>query len=63
MAQALIELKLPPSSITNKQRTATLQAKNLLKDNQAAYQALVSALESRATVGECCAAIGQATVV
>jgi hypothetical protein len=63
MAQALIELKLPPSSITNKQRTATLQAKNLLKDNQAAYQALVSALESRATIGECCAAIGQATGV
>jgi hypothetical protein len=63
MAQALIELKLPPTSIANKQRTATMQAKNLLEANQAAYQALVAALEARASVGECYAAIGQATVV
>jgi hypothetical protein len=61
MAQALIELKLPTSSIANKQRTATMQAKNLLEANQAAYQALVAALEARASVGECYAAIGQAT--
>jgi hypothetical protein len=61
MTQALLELKLPPTSVANKQRTATLRAKGLLEDNQAAYQALVAALESRATVGECCAAIGQAT--
>jgi hypothetical protein len=60
MAQALIELKLPSTSIANKQRTATMQAKNLLEANQTAYQALVAALESRATVGECYAAIGQA---
>ncbi len=62
MAQALLELKLPATSVTNKQRTATLRAKNLLEENQAAYKALVAALESRATVGECYAAIGQATV-
>jgi hypothetical protein len=63
MTQALLDLKLPPTSVANKQRTATLRAKSLLEDNQAAYKALVAALEARATVGECCAAIGQATAV
>jgi hypothetical protein len=61
MAQALIELKLPTTSIANKQRTATMQAKNLLEANQAAYTALVAALEAQASVAECYAAIGQAT--
>jgi hypothetical protein len=63
MTQALLDLKLPPTSVANKQRTATLRAKSLLEDNQAAYKALVAALEARATVGECCAAIVQATAV
>ncbi len=61
MAQALIQLKMPQSSVEIKQRAATLRAKNLIAANQAAYQALVAALEARATVGECYAAIGQAT--
>jgi hypothetical protein len=62
MTQALIELKLPSTSIANKQRTATLRAKNLIEANQAAYKALVTALEARASVGACCDAIAQATV-
>jgi hypothetical protein len=62
MAQALIQLKMPQSSVEIKQRAATLRAKNLIEANRAAYQALVAALEARASVGECCAAIGQATV-
>jgi hypothetical protein len=60
LTQALIQLKMPQSSVEIKQRAATLRAKNLIEANRAAYQALVAALESRATVGECCAAIGQA---
>ncbi len=62
MAQALIQLKMPQSSVEIKQRAATLRAKNLIEANQVPYQALVAALEARATVGECYAAIGQATV-
>jgi hypothetical protein len=61
MAQALIQLKMPQSSVEIKQRAATLRAKNLIEANQTAYKALVAALESRATVAECCVAIGQAT--
>jgi hypothetical protein len=60
LQQALGQMKLPPSSAENKQRWATLQAKNLIEANADAYEALVKALRNRSTVADCCAAIDQA---
>jgi hypothetical protein len=53
MQQALKQMNLIPSQIENKQRWATLQAKNLIEAHHDAYQRLVSALEQRASVAEC----------
>lgn len=53
LQQALIQLKIPPSSIENKQRWATLQAKNLLEANQTAYDNLLTALAQKAPVEQC----------
>jgi hypothetical protein len=53
LRQALTQLKLPPSSIENKQRTGILQAKNLLEAHQPAYEKLITALEQRLPVKEC----------
>jgi hypothetical protein len=53
LQQALVQLKLPPSSIENKQRWATLQAKNLLETNLSAYDNLLTALAQRAPVEQC----------
>ncbi len=44
---------LPASSYAQKERFALLQAKNLLERQPKAYQALVEAMEKRASVEEC----------
>ncbi|MBF2078718.1 MAG: ATP-dependent Zn protease [Synechococcales cyanobacterium T60_A2020_003] len=54
------QLRRPSSEAELKQRWATLQATTLLENHQAAYNALVSALERRASVEECCTAIAHA---
>jgi hypothetical protein len=51
------QLQCSDSEAALKERWATLQAKSLLETNQAAYEALVSAMESRASVAECCTVI------
>ncbi len=53
LQQALIQLKLPPSSIENKQRWAILQAQNLLKAHQPAYETLLVALQERRSIAQC----------
>lgn len=51
------KLKRPNSEGALKERWAQLQAKSLLETNRAAYEALVAAMEQRASVEECCVAI------
>ena len=43
--------------IVNQENLATLQAKVLIKDHWAAYQALVTAMSNRMMVADCCQAI------
>lgn len=58
---SLTQLGFPPSQIDQKQRWALLRAKTILQEQQPAYEALVAALEQRAPVADCYAAIDQAT--
>lgn len=60
MGQALTAMKLAPNQIENKQRWATLQAKGVIEQNRAAYEALVQALTEKASVADCYQAIAQA---
>jgi hypothetical protein len=53
LQQVLVQLKLPPSSIENKQRWAILQAQNLLKAHQPAYDSLLLALQERRSIAQC----------
>lgn len=48
--------------ITTQENLATLQAKTLIKDHWAAYQALVTAMGNRAVVADCCAEIDRLKV-
>jgi hypothetical protein len=50
----LSQLQLPPAQIQQKQRWAALQAKTLIEENWDAYQAIVTAMQQRASVEECC---------
>jgi hypothetical protein len=50
---------LPESVYPQKERWAYLQAKSLLEKHQKSYEALVRAMEKRASVEECLQAIGQ----
>jgi hypothetical protein len=49
--------------ITTQENLATLQAKTLIKDHWAAYQALVIAMGNRAAVADCCTEIDRLKVV
>lgn len=53
------QLRRPNSEADQKQRWAALQATTLLEKNYAAYEALVAALERRASVEDCYEAIAQ----
>lgn len=48
---------VPSTAYQQKERWAQLQASNLLEKHHQAYKALVTAMESRASVEECCQAI------
>jgi hypothetical protein len=49
----LSQLGWPPSQIQQKQRWAALQARTLLQEHWPAYEALVAAMEQRASLEEC----------
>jgi hypothetical protein len=55
----LTQLRRPVSEIQLKQNWGSLRAKTLIESHQSAYQALVAAMEKRATVAECCDIIQQ----
>lgn len=55
----LRQVQRPSSEWKLKENWALLQARTLLETHQSAYQALVAAMERRASVAECCQAIEQ----
>jgi len=55
----LTQLRRPNSEIQLKQNWGSLRAKNLIETHKPAYEALVTAMEERATVTECCDIIQQ----
>ncbi|MEG3439582.1 ATP-dependent Zn protease [Pannus brasiliensis CCIBt3594] len=57
LRQALKLAGLPESNHDQKERWSLLQAKTLLEKHRESYDALVTAMERRATVEECCAVI------
>ncbi len=56
---ALMLAGLPETAYPLKERWAQLQATNLLERHQKSYEALVAAMEKRASVEECCLVIQQ----
>ncbi|MBD1934638.1 MULTISPECIES: ATP-dependent Zn protease [Cyanophyceae] len=56
---ALTQLGIPVSNQEQKERASALQARTLLEENSHAYQALVTAMEQRASVEDCYQVIGQ----
>lgn len=53
------QLKRPLKECELKERWSALQAKNLIQKHWSSYEALVAAMEKRASVTECCQAIEQ----
>ncbi len=53
LRMTLAQLRLPTAEIQQKERWASLQAKNLLEQNQDAYSALVAAMEDRRPIEDC----------
>ena len=53
LRMTLAQLRLPASEIQQKERWASLRAKTLLEQNQAAYDALVAAMEARQPIDTC----------
>ncbi|MGL5064472.1 MAG: ATP-dependent Zn protease [Microcoleus sp.] len=53
------QLRRPATEIKLKQNWGLLQAKNSIESHRSAYEALVAAMENKATVGECCDIIQQ----
>jgi hypothetical protein len=62
LSQVLTNLGFSESVCQQKQRFCALQAKTLLQENWAAYQALVNAMGKRASVSECESAMVQAII-
>lgn len=59
LAQVLKIIGFSESAFQQKQRFHILQAKNLLQENWESYQALVQAMQQRASVAECQSVISQ----
>lgn len=59
LAEVLIKLGFPGNLLQQKQRFHTLQAKTLLQENWSSYQALVTAMQQRASVADCQMVISQ----
>ncbi|HEY9632499.1 MAG TPA: ATP-dependent Zn protease [Coleofasciculaceae cyanobacterium] len=57
LREALILFGRPPSEFELKERWATRQAQTIIQEHLASYQALVAAMEQRASVAECCQVI------
>ena len=62
LRMTLAQLRLPDSEIQLKERWASLQAKNLLQQNQDAYEALVTAMETRQPIADCLQLLQHPTV-
>jgi hypothetical protein len=58
LRRALTVAGVPETGHDQKERWSLLQAKNLLEKHRTAYDTLVTAMERRATVEECCQIIG-----
>lgn len=59
LQEAIVSLGRPVSESQLKERSCTRQAETMIKEHWAAYEALVIAMEKRATVVECCQMIQQ----
>jgi hypothetical protein len=57
LRSVLTPLGYTANSVAQKQRWATLQARTLLQNNWSAYEVLVSMMQQRVEVDECCRAI------
>ncbi|MGB5962506.1 MAG: ATP-dependent Zn protease [Coleofasciculaceae cyanobacterium] len=57
--EAVVSLGRPQSEFELKERSCTRQAQTMIKEHWESYQALVAAMEKRATVDECCLVIQQ----
>jgi uncharacterized membrane protein len=53
LRQVLAQLRLPMNEIQQKERSAIVQAKALLKDHWATYEALAGAITQHASVTDC----------
>ena len=60
LGAVLTPLGFSASAQEQKQRWAALQAKTLLDKNWSAYEALVCAMQKRASISECCHVIQMA---
>ena len=59
LTEALILLGRPASESPVKERWATRQAQTIIQEHWESYEALVTAMEQRASVAECCQVIQQ----
>jgi hypothetical protein len=57
--EAVVSLGRPQSEFELKERSCTRQAQTMIKEHWESYEALVAAMEKRATVEECCQVIQQ----
>lgn len=57
--EAVVSLGRPQSEFELKERSCTRQAQTMIKEHWESYEALVAAMEKRATVDECCLVIQQ----
>lgn len=57
--EAVVSLGRPQSEFELKERSCNRQAQTMIKEHWESYQALVAAMEKRATVEECCQVIQQ----
>lgn len=57
--EAVVSLGRPKSEFELKERSCTRQAQTMIKEHWESYEALVAAMEKRATVAECCQVIQQ----
>jgi hypothetical protein len=53
----------PQQQIVQQENLATLQAKTIIKEQRAAYQALIIAMGNRQTVTDCCAQIDRLKLI
>lgn len=62
LRETLVKLGVPASELPQRERLSIIRAKELLKDHQAAYEALVVALRERQSIEQCYSAIQNVTI-